>query len=115
MDVLIYPAMLAIMVAPVAHVDIDIPFILTLIVVISSFGVAGVGGGATASILVLSTLNLPVALAGVLISIEPIDMGRTALNVNDSILAGTGTARLTGNLDKEKFNSNHYGELSTES
>lgn len=115
----IYPAMLAIMVAPVAHVDIDIPFILTLIavVVISSFGVAGVGGGATfASILVLSTLNLPVALAGVLISIEPIiDMGRTALNVNDSILAGTGTARLTGNLDKEKFNSNHYGELSTES
>ena len=45
--------MLAIMVAP-AHVDIDIPFILTLIavVVISSFGVAGVGGGATfASIL----------------------------------------------------------------
>lgn len=113
----IYPAMLAIMVAPVAHVDIDIPFILTLIavVVISSFGVAGVGGGATfASILVLSTLNLPVALAGVLISIEPIiDMGRTALNVNDSILAGTGTAHLTGNLDKEKFNSNHYGELST--
>lgn len=115
----IYPAMLAIMVAPVAHVDIDIPFILTLIavVVISSFGVAGVGGGATfASILVLSTLNLPVALAGVLISIEPIiDMGRTALNVNDPILAGTGTAHLTGNLDKEKFNSNHYGELSTES
>ncbi|QGR77398.1 cation:dicarboxylase symporter family transporter [Staphylococcus hominis] len=118
----IYPAMLAIMVAPVApvaHIDIDIPFILTLIgvVVISSFGVAGVGGGATfASILVLSTLNLPVALAGVLISIEPIiDMGRTALNVNDSMLAGTGTARLTGNLDKEKFNSNHYGELSTES
>ena len=115
----IYPAMLAIMVAPVAHVDIDIPFILTLIgvVVISSFGVAGVGGGATfASILVLSTLNLPVALAGVLISIEPIiDMGRTALNVNDSMLAGTGTAHLTSNLDKEKYNSNHYGELSTES
>ncbi|MCE5090778.1 L-cystine transporter [Staphylococcus devriesei] len=113
----IYPAMLAIMVAPVAHVDIDLQFILTLIgvVVISSFGVAGVGGGATfASILVLSTLNLPVALAGVLISIEPIiDMGRTALNVNDSILAGTGTAKLTGNLDKEKFNSDQYGDLST--
>lgn len=113
----IYPAMLAIMVAPVANVDIDLPFILTLIgvVIISSFGVAGVGGGATfASILVLSTLNLPVALAGVLISIEPIiDMGRTALNVNDSILAGTGTAKLTGNMDKGKFNSNEYGDLST--
>lgn len=113
----IYPAMLAIMVAPVANVDIDLPFILTLIgvVIISSFGLAGVGGGATfASILVLSTLNLPVALAGVLISIEPIiDMGRTALNVNDSILAGTGTAKLTGNMDKDKFNSNDYGDLST--
>ena len=113
----IYPAMLAIMVASVANVDIDLPFILTLIgvVIISSFGVAGVGGGATfASILVLSTLNLPVALAGVLISIEPIiDMGRTALNVNDSILAGTGTAKLTGNMDKDKFNSNEYGDLST--
>ena len=63
----IYPAMLAIMVAPVANVDIDLPFVLTLIgvVIISSFGVAGVGGGATfASILVLSTLNLPVALWG---------------------------------------------------
>lgn len=113
----IYPAMLAIMVAPVANIDIDLPFVLTLIgvVIISSFGVAGVGGGATfASILVLSTLNLPVALAGVLISIEPIiDMGRTALNVNDSILAGTGTAKLTGNMDKDKFNSNEYGDLST--
>lgn len=113
----IYPAMLAIMVAPVANVDIDLPFVLTLIgvVIISSFGVASVGGGATfASILVLSTLNLPVALAGVLISIEPIiDMGRTALNVNDSILAGTGTAKLTGNMDKDKFNSNEYGDLST--
>lgn len=62
----IYPAMLAIMVAPVANVEIDLQFIVTLIavVIISSFGVAGVGGGATfASILVLSTLNLPVALA----------------------------------------------------
>lgn len=113
----IYPAMLAIMVAPVAHVHIDFQFVITLIavVIISSFGVAGVGGGATfASILVLSTLNLPVALAGVLISIEPlIDMGRTALNVNDSILAGTGTARLTKNWDKQTFESNNYGELSS--
>ena len=83
---------------------------LIAVVIISSFGVAGVGWRATfASILVLSTLNLPVALAGVLISIEPlIDMGRTALNVNDSMLAGTGTARLTNHWDKT-FDSNDYG------
>ncbi|HFF7939305.1 TPA: L-cystine transporter [Staphylococcus aureus] len=113
----IYPAMLAIMVAPVANVEIDLQFIVTLIavVIISSFGVAGVGGGATfASILVLSTLNLPVALAGVLISVEPlIDMGRTALNVNDSMLAGTGTAKLTKHWDKDTFKSNDNAALTS--
>ncbi|HDF7420033.1 TPA: L-cystine transporter [Staphylococcus aureus] len=113
----IYPAMLAIMVAPVANVEIDLQFIVTLIavVIISSFGVAGVGGGATfASISVLSTLNLPVALAGVLISVEPlIDMGRTALNVNDSMLAGTGTAKLTKHWDKDTFESNDNAALTS--
>ncbi|MDV5927445.1 L-cystine transporter [Staphylococcus aureus] len=113
----IYPAMLAIMVAPVANVEIDLQFIVTLIavVIISSFGVAGVGGGATfASILVLSTLNLPVALAGVLISVEPlIDMGRTALNVNDSMLAGTGTAKLTKHWGKDTFESNDNAALTS--
>ncbi|HDJ3395719.1 L-cystine transporter [Staphylococcus aureus] len=113
----IYPAMLAIMVAPVANVEIDLQFIVTLIavVIISSFGVAGVGGRATfASILVLSTLNLPVALAGVLISVEPlIDMGRTALNVNDSMLAGTGTAKLTKHWDKDTFDSNDNAALTS--
>ncbi|WP_411906808.1 L-cystine transporter [Staphylococcus aureus] len=113
----IYPAMLAIMVAPVANVEIDLQFIVTLIavVIISSFGVAGVGGGATfASILVLSTLNLPVALAGVLISVELlIDMGRTALNVNDSMLAGTGTAKLTKHWDKDTFESNDNAALTS--
>ncbi|HCZ0235666.1 TPA: L-cystine transporter [Staphylococcus aureus] len=113
----IYPAMLAIMVAPVANVEIDLQFIVTLIavVIISSFGVAGVGGVATfASILVLSTLNLPVALAGVLISVEPlIDMGRTALNVNDSMLAGTGTAKLTKHWDKDTFESNDNAALTS--
>ncbi|WP_109843251.1 L-cystine transporter [Aggregatibacter aphrophilus] len=64
---------------------------LVLVVAISSFGIAGVGGGATfAAIVVLSTLNLPLELVGLLISIEPlIDMGRTALNVNGAMTAGT--------------------------
>lgn len=111
----IYPAMLAVMVAPAAGVEVNLQFILAVIgvVIISSFGVAGVGGGATfASIIVLSTLNLPVALAGVLISVEPlIDMGRTALNVNDSMLAGTGTAKLTNNLDQDTYNQKEYTEI----
>ncbi|WP_239254457.1 L-cystine transporter [Listeria ilorinensis] len=103
----IYPAMLAIMIAPTVGIDpTSISFILTVVAVvaISSFGVAGVGGGATfAAIIVLSALNLPVGLAGVLISIEPlIDMGRTALNVSDSMVAGVVTSRATGTLEKDR-------------
>ncbi len=112
----VYPAMLAIMIAPSAGINpLDPGFILTLIfvVAISSFGVAGVGGGATfAAIIVLSAMNLPVALAGVLISVEPlIDMGRTALNVNDSMVAGVTTARITGELDKDVYNSKEQQDL----
>ncbi|MEG9487552.1 L-cystine transporter [Mannheimia indoligenes] len=90
----IYPAMLAVMIAPTVGIDpFSLNYILTLILVvaISSFGIAGVGGGATfAAIVVLSTLNLPIELVGLLISVEPlIDMGRTALNVNGAMVAGT--------------------------
>lgn len=90
----IYPAMLAVMVAPTVGIDpFSLQYIATLILVVavSSFGIAGVGGGATfAAIVVLSSLNLPLALVGLLISVEPlIDMGRTALNVNGAMVAGT--------------------------
>jgi L-cystine uptake protein TcyP (sodium:dicarboxylate symporter family) len=104
----IYPAMLAVMIAPTVGIDpFTIGFIAPLIAIITigSVGVAGVGGGATfAALIVLSAMNLPVALAGLLISIEPlIDMGRTALNVSGSITAGTVTARLMGQTDAHVF------------
>lgn len=97
----VYPAMLAIMIAPTMGIDPwSISFIASVIVVvvIASFGVAGVGGGATfAAIIVLSTLGLPIELAGLLISIEPvIDMMRTAVNVNGAMTAGVVTQRLIG-------------------
>ena len=106
----IYPAMLAVMVAPTVGINpLDIGFMVMLIAIISisSFGVAGVGGGATFSaLIVLSALDLPVALVGLLISIEPlIDMGRTALNVSGAITAGTVTSRLMGTTDMSVFNS----------
>lgn len=95
----IYPAMLAVMVAPTVGVDpTSIGFILSLlgIIAISSFGIAGVGGGATfAALVVLPAMGLPVTLVALLISIEPlIDMGRTALNVNGAITTGVVTAKL---------------------
>ena len=106
----IYPAMLAVMIAPTVGVDPLTPsFLLTLVAVvaISSFGVAGVGGGATfAALLVLSALNLPVGLAGLLISVEPlIDMGRTALNVSGSMTAGVITSKATNDLDTNVYNN----------
>ena len=104
----LYPAMLAVMIAPTVGINpMDISFILTLvaIVTISSFGIAGVGGGATfAALIVLSALDMPVALAGLLISIEPlIDMGRTAINVSGAMTAGTVTSRLLGQADETIF------------
>src|SRR5699024_6593012 len=106
----IYPAMLAVMIAPTVGIDpLTWEFIvpLTLIIGMSSFGVAGVGGGATfAALIVLSSMNLPVALAGLLISIEAfIDMGRTALNVNGSMVSGLLTSRVMKKLDVETFNN----------
>jgi uncharacterized protein len=104
----IYPAMLAVMVAPSAGIDpTSLSFILTLIlvVVISSFGVAGVGGGATfAALIVLSVMNLPIAIVGLLISVEPlIDMGRTALNVSGAMTAGVLTSKATGEFETEVY------------
>ena len=104
----IYPSMIAAITAPLVGINIfSWQFVLTLVVidVISSFGVAGVGGGATfTALMVLGALNLPVTVLGVLIAIDPVvDMARTALNVNDSILAGVITAKRTGELDWNKF------------
>jgi|TARA_B110000438_G_scaffold88081_1_gene87565 L-cystine uptake protein TcyP (sodium:dicarboxylate symporter family) len=96
----IYPAMLAVMVAPTMGVDIDLGFILSLILIIaiSSFGIAGVGGGATnAALAVLPVMGFPVTVVALLISIEPlIDMARTALNVNGAITTGMITTRFLG-------------------
>ncbi|EPF4412157.1 L-cystine transporter [Enterococcus hirae] len=102
----VYPAMLATIVAPAAGIDVfSIGFILMLvaIVTISSFGVAGVGGGATfASLIVLGAMNLPVAIVGLVISVEPlIDMARTATNVSGSMVAGIVTSARIKDLDRE--------------
>ncbi|MBO2534179.1 MAG: L-cystine transporter [Thermoactinomycetaceae bacterium] len=111
----IYPAMLAVMIAPTVGINpMDPVFLITLIltVAISSLGVAGVGGGATfAAILVLSAMNLPIGLAGLLISIEPlIDMGRTAVNVSGSMTAGLLTGRITKELDLDVYKAKSGAE-----
>ncbi|UNE54681.1 L-cystine transporter [Bartonella machadoae] len=104
----IYPAMLATMIAPSVGINpLDPTWIVTLVgvVTLSSIGVAGVGGGAIfAALIVLPIMGLPVSLVAVLMSIEPlIDMGRTALNVSDSMLAGTMTSQMLRVTDKSIF------------
>ncbi|WP_330925347.1 cation:dicarboxylate symporter family transporter [Candidatus Sororendozoicomonas aggregata] len=104
----VYPAILAVMVAPIVGIDPMSPgFIVTLLLVItfSSFGVAGVGGGATfAALMVLSAMNLPVAVVGLLIAVEPlIDMGRTALNVSGSMTTGIVTSRILKQTGEKSF------------
>ena len=103
----IYPAMLATMVAPTMGINpLDPSFVagLVAIVAISSFGVAGVGGGATfAALIVLPAMGFPIALVALLISIEPlIDMARTALNVNGAMTAGVITGRLLKDIPQDE-------------
>ena len=102
----VYPAMLAIMVAPSVGVEVDLSFVayLVLVIAIGSFGIAGVGGGATnAALVVLPLMGLPVTVAALLITIEPmIDMARTALNVNGAITAGIFTNRFSRASSKAK-------------
>ena len=105
----VYPAMLAAIVAPTVGIDVFSPlYILTIIAVvtISSFGVAGVGGGATfASLIVLGSLNLPIAIVGLVISVEPlIDMARTLVNVSDSMIAGIVTSKRIKEFDETVLN-----------
>lgn len=112
----LYPAMLAVMVAPTVGINpLDPLWIATLvgIVTVSSAGVAGVGGGVTfAALIVLPAMGLPVTLVALLISVEPlIDMGRTALNVNGSMAAGTITSQILRQTDKNVFDSEEEAEL----
>ena len=91
----VYPAMLATIVAPAAGVNVfSLEFILMLvaIVTISSFGVLG-------------AMNLPVAIVGLVISVEPlIDMARTAVNVSGSMVAGIVTSARIKDLDRDVIN-----------
>jgi len=93
--------MLAVMIAPTVGIDPLTPmFLIKLVVVVAlgSFGIAGVGGGATfAALVVLSTMGLPVGLVGLLIAIEPlIDMGRTALNVSGAMTTAIVAEKISG-------------------
>ncbi|MEI0530600.1 cation:dicarboxylase symporter family transporter [Brachyspira pilosicoli] len=106
----IYPAMVVAMIAPTLGINVFEPVFLikvVIIIAIGSFGIAGVGGGATnAALITLSALNFPVELVAILLGIEPlIDMGRTLLNVNDGMITAAATGKICKEVDMSKFNS----------
>ncbi|MFU0833076.1 MAG: Cation:dicarboxylase symporter family transporter [Oscillospiraceae bacterium] len=106
----IYPAVVATVVAKVLGWNItSIGFLLLLVfyIIITSFGIGGVGGGATnATILLLALFGLPIDLVAILISVDFIvDMARTALNVNDSILAGIVSSKMDHLYNESVFDS----------
>lgn len=106
----IYPATLAIMIAPTVGINpMDPSFLIRLVIItaLASFGIAGVGGGATfAALTVLSSMGLPVGLVGLLIAIEPlIDMGRTLVNVSGSMISGLVSAKTMGEINMDIYNS----------
>lgn len=85
-------------------------------IIIASLGIAGVGGGATAAgYMVFGMMSgmaggwlndsaIGLALIPLLFAVEPlIDMGRTALNVTDSLSAGVFAARMSGNLNTRQL------------
>ena len=89
----IYPALVSVMIADMAGVQMNFTFYVMLIIVItiSSLGIAGIPGTATMAVsVVISGMGMAsyFPLAGAIIAIDPIlDMGRTMLNVNGAMTA----------------------------
>lgn len=115
----VYPAMVAVMIAPTMGINPFEPaFLIKMIVIIAigSFGIAGVGGGATnAALITLSALGFPVSLVAILLGIEPlIDMGRTLVNVNDGMVTAAVTGKVFNEVDMDKFNSSDSGSADAE-
>lgn len=87
----VYPALVSVLIANMAGVDMNFTFYVMLIIVItiSSLGIAGIPGTATMSVsVVISGMGMGAyfPLAGAIIAIDPIlDMGRTMLNVNGTM------------------------------
>ena len=106
----IYPALMAVTVANMSGTPMDVSFygMLLVIIVISSLGIAGLPGTATMAVsVVISGMGMGAAfpLVGGIIAIDPIlDMGRTMLNVNGTMVTAVTVANSFGDINKEKFN-----------
>ena len=91
-----------------------IKYTKTIVITISSLGIAGLPGTATMAVsVVLSGVGIGsyFPLAGGILAIDPIlDMGRTMLNVNGSTTTAVIVGKSLKKLDKEVFNGASVSE-----
>ena len=106
----IYPALMAVTLANMSGTEMDVSFygMLIVIIVIGSLGIAGLPGSATMAVSVaISGMGMGAyfPLAGGIIAIDPIlDMGRTMLNVNGTMVTAVAVGKSFNKVDKEIYN-----------
>ncbi|ATD56083.1 cation:dicarboxylate symporter family transporter [Clostridium chauvoei] len=106
----IYPALMAVTIANISGTPMDFSFyaMLVVIIAIGSLGIAGLPGTATMAVsVVISGMGMGsyFPLVGGILAIDPIlDMGRTMLNVNGSMVTSVTVANSFNEIDKDIFN-----------
>ncbi|EHR34056.1 cation:dicarboxylate symporter family transporter [Helcococcus kunzii] len=106
----IFPAMLGVLVASAAGIEMNISFyfLLVIVVTLGSIGIAGVPGTATvAATVTLNGIGLGQYFnrVGAIFGIDPIvDMGRTMLNVCGTMVSAIVVDRWEGTHNIEQFN-----------
>ena len=106
----VYPALMAVTLANMSGTPMDLSFygMLLVIIIVSSLGIAGLPGTATMAVsVVISGMGMGTyfPLAGGILAIDPIlDMGRTMLNVNGTMVTAVTVANRLNSIDKEKYN-----------
>lgn len=100
---------IAIFATNVYGIDLTFGLIIQMVFLglILSIGAAGVrGAGIIFSMILLESLNMPLALVPVLAAIWPIiDMGHTAMNITGDLTGSTVVAKKTNDLDEDIFNA----------
>ncbi|MGG7179403.1 cation:dicarboxylate symporter family transporter [Clostridium paraputrificum] len=109
----IYPALVVITIANMSGTPMDISFyaMLVIVIAIGSLGITGLPGTATVAVsVVVSGMGLGAyfPLAGGILAIDPIlDMGRTLINVNGTMVAAVTVGNSFNEIDKDVYNSDN--------
>ena len=105
----VFPAVIAIMIANMNGIAITPVFLVSLItvIVLGSFGMAGVPGTAyIAATVVLGGMGLPFDPVAIVFPIDSIiDMGRTAVNVNGAMVISTVVDKEMGSFNESVLKS----------